>query len=171
MKKLYSQLLGMPILEEAGKQSIASIRDVIIDPENGAVLAFAVGRKKIVASKDISFLHDIAFIADRDDVIAADEILRVEEVLRRKIFLPGSRVVAQREKVELGRLVDFEIDLQHMRLHSIEVARIFLVFQFDRKIIPASEIVRIERGKVIVKSSTSKAKEKALRQEISPSAA
>ena len=45
MQKLYSELIGMSVLTEYSATPVALIKDIIIDPDSGKVLAFRVNDK------------------------------------------------------------------------------------------------------------------------------
>jgi sporulation protein YlmC with PRC-barrel domain len=162
MQKLYSQLIGMPVFDEYAATSIALVRDIILDPENGNVLAFAIKNEHIIVPIDIERLGSNLVIKERSHIVPMDEVLRVAEVARRNVRIIGARVITQHSKTYLGRVVDYEIDTRAMMLTAIHVAKTFLFFHFSEKIIPHRAIVKINRDTIVVKDArtTAAVKEK-----------
>lgn len=153
MQKLYSELIGMSVLTEYSNSLIALVKDIIIDPENGRVLAFCVKNNCIISSLDIEAVNINLVIADRDRIVPINEILRVETVAKMNIPIIGAKVITQRGKKYIGRVVDYSIDTRHMALFSIYCARSFLFFRLDERIIPYKNIVKITKNAVTIKDS------------------
>ncbi|MBI4994401.1 PRC-barrel domain-containing protein [Candidatus Peregrinibacteria bacterium] len=154
MQKLYSELIGMPVLTEYSAAPIALIKDIIIDPENGKILAFCVKNNRIVAPLDIEAINTNLFVADRDRIVPINEILRAETVSKMDICVIGARVLTERGKKCIGRVVDYSIDAKHMILSSIYCAKSFFFFRLDERIISYKNIVKISKNIVIIKDST-----------------
>lgn len=153
MQKLYSQIVGLPVFDEFSRSPIAFVRDVIIDPENGKVVAFLVKQDRIIVPMDIESFTSGLFIANKDRILPVDDVLRVHEVLKRNIHVIGEKVITEREKTPIGRAVDYSIDTNLMMLTGIYVAKIFFFFHFQERIIPFNKIVKINKGSIIVKDS------------------
>lgn len=153
MQALYSELIGIPVFDEYSKAPLALVQDVIIDPETGKVIAFLVKNKHIVVPLDVLRVSRGIFIPDKSHILPMSEVLRVEEVFQRRIPIAGMRVVTQREKTYLGKVVDYAIDTTHMVLTQIHVAKTFFFFHFQEKIISYVSIIRIEKDRIIVKDA------------------
>lgn len=153
MRKLYSQLIGLPVFDESsgGNSPLALIRDIILDPENGKILAFVVRNNRVIVPFDVERLNSGLFIGDRDRIVPMDDVLRVHQVAQWHIDLIRARVVTEREKRFLGRVVDYEIDTSHMSLTHIQVAKLFFFFRFQERLISLKNIIRIEKHTIIVK--------------------
>lgn len=161
MQKLYSEFIGMPVFSEYSSSPLALVRDVIIDPENGKLLALLVKNNYIIVPMDIERTTASAiFIADKDRILPVDDVLRVKAVLTRHIAILNAKVITEKTHEYMGRIVDFEIDTTHMALTNIHVAKQILFLRFNERIIDYKHIVRIEKHSVIVKEQaiTSKAK-------------
>lgn len=154
MQKLYSQLIGLPVFDEHFGSAITLVRDVIIDPENGKVLAFIVKNQHIIVPLDVEKLNNGLFIHDRDRILHINEVLRVQEVYSKR-YAPiiGAKVITQRGKIYLGRVVDYEIDTLHMVLTTIHTAKVFFFFRFRERIISYRHIVKIGKDTITVKDS------------------
>lgn len=144
----------MPILDEYSESPVALVRDVIIDPENGRLIAFLINKKQIIVPMDIVCVAKGIFISDKNHIVPIDDVLRVKNVFGAKIHIIGAEVITKQTKVRLGRCVDYEIDMNHMVLKNIYVAKTFLFFRFREKIISFRQIVRIEKNKIIVNDSS-----------------
>ncbi|MBI5413235.1 PRC-barrel domain-containing protein [Candidatus Peregrinibacteria bacterium] len=153
MQKLYSQIVGLPVFDEFSRSPIAFVRDVIIDTENGKVVAFLVKQDRIIVPMDIESFTSGLFIANKDRILPIDDVLRVHEVVKRDIHVIGEKVITEREKTLLGRAVDYSIDTTHMMLTGLYVAKIFFFFHFQERIIPFNKIVKINKGSIVVKDS------------------
>lgn len=152
MQKLYSELVGLPVFDEAsGRAPIAFIRDIILDPENGKVLAFMVKRDHVIVAADVSRVHSGLHIQDRSDIIPLHDVLRIQEVYRMQIPVIGERVITEQKKVLLGRVIDYAIDTTTMSLLHLFVAKTFLFFYFQEYVIPFRNIVQIKQKDIIVK--------------------
>lgn len=155
MEKLYSEIANMPILVEDAKRPVGRVRDLVIDPENGNLVAFAVNsaRTKIIVPRDVEKLGHYLLIRDRDDICASDEILRVKEVLNSNVRILKSRVFTARGEY-LGRVYDYAVDITFGKLKKIFAAKsLFGVLRFFERIISAKYILEIKPGKIIVKDS------------------
>jgi uncharacterized protein YrrD len=151
MQKLYSDLIGSPVFDESAAAPVVTVRDVIIDPETGKILAFLVKKNRVIVPLDITWFNSNLYISSVDAIIPIDDVLRVKQVFDSKISILGSRVISSRNKKYLGRAVDFAIDTSHMILAQIIVAKIFLFVQFQERTFPQKNIIKIELGKIIVK--------------------
>ncbi len=151
MQKNYSELIGMPVATEYSPSPVALIRDIIIDPENGKVLAFMVRNQRIIVPLDIVAVNRALIIADKDHILHLNDVLRVQTVYERKIGLIGARIITEKEKAFLGRVVDYEIDTKHMILTQIHAAKTIFFFRFQERFIPRKRIVRIDKHTIVVK--------------------
>lgn len=153
MQKLYSEIIGVPVFDEYSSSPLALVQDIIIDPENGKVLAFLVSKKRIVVPLDIQRFNSNLLVADKDVLLPVNDVLRVAEVVKRSTRIIGARVLTERSKTFLGRVVDYEIDTTHMVLTKIHTARVFFFFRFQERIISYRNIVKIGEHAIIVQES------------------
>lgn len=170
MHKLYSETIGQPVFTEYSKSPVALIQDLVIDPENGKILAFVVKKKYIIVPMDVEKFSNGLYISDSDKIIPVDDVLRVQEVLKRGIKIIGNKVVTEKTKVHIGQVADYEIDTTHMVLSSIHAARMFLFFRLEERIIPFHSIVKINKESIIVKNASVVAKAESKEETVSSSA-
>ena len=161
MQKLYSNILGTPVFDQDGGRPITTVRDLVVDPESGKLIAFVVNQSKnlIITPVDILFWKEILKVRDRDAIISASEVLRVESVQKNGIHFFHNKVETKSGKF-LGKVVDFEIDTNLYVLARIHVAKGFLgLIKYDSRIIPADHIVEVLEDKIVVKDDFQEVKQ------------
>ncbi|MBI2634426.1 PRC-barrel domain-containing protein [Candidatus Peregrinibacteria bacterium] len=161
MEKLFTRIIGTPIFED-GPRPLTTVKDMVIDPENGKVLALVVSltRKLIIVPIDIESWHDAVKVHSGDAITEARDVMRVDVVMKSGIHVFRSRVVTKGGKF-LGKVYDFSIDSNLMVLHKLYVARGFLgLVKFESRIIPYDNILEILPGKIIVKDDLTEVKAK-----------
>jgi sporulation protein YlmC with PRC-barrel domain len=153
MEIFYSKLVGMPVYETDGLRPILLVQDVIIDPENGKLLAFVVDERRgiIICPTDIVTVRNGIVIRSEEDLGRYDDVLRVKTVVENVGSLFKKPVVTENGKV-LGKVVDFALDDKFLVLKSLHTAKVFFgIVQYDTRIIPAGNIVEVTAAKVVVK--------------------
>jgi len=151
MRRLFSELIGIQVVDSHTTHQCGVVRDLIIDPEKGTVLAFIVGKNKIVAPMDVERIGNALFINSSDHITSIEDILRVDEVHKRNIQILGAQVRGIETGMYLGRVFNYSIDTTHMRLTAIYVAKLFLFFKYEEKNIAAKNIVEIKANEIRVK--------------------
>lgn len=162
MERFYSKIVGSPVRDD-GVRPITTVKDLVVDPETGKVIAFVVDlrRNLIITPIDVAEWHDALKIHHDDAIIDGNEVLRVEEVQRSGIHIIDSRVET-RSGVFVGKVHDFSVDGKMMTLHKLYVSKGFLgLVRYDNRIITADQIVEIVPGKVIVKDEMIAVREEA----------
>ena len=151
MQKTFSQIIGLSVVDEMTQRKVALINDIIVDPETGKVLAFAVDKNHIIVSMDVERLNSSLYISDKEHIIPIDDVLRVKNVREMRIGIIGEDVITRRGKILLGTVTDYEIDTTQMAIKNIYVAKTFLFFHFAERIISIKDVVKIEKNSIIVK--------------------
>ena len=157
MERLYSKIVGSHIYEDSFERPISTVKDIIIDPESGKVLALVVNlsRNLVLSPIDILSWNDAVHIHSRDDFVPGDEILRVDSVqkMRTRIF---HNKVYTKEGEFLGKVADFSIDSSDLALNKLYVSKVFWgVLRYQSRIIPAKNIEEILPDKIVVKADAS----------------
>jgi len=153
MERLYSKIVGMPVYVPENVRPVTQVQDVLVDPENGKVLAlFVSGRGgKIITPRDIVAVKHGVFLRDADDILDIDEVLRVESVVSKFQPLGAMKVLTEGGK-SLGKVCDFVIDDKAFVLKKIYSGKSVLgMVQYDSRIISYKDIVEIQADRVIVK--------------------
>jgi uncharacterized protein YrrD len=153
MLKLYSQLVGLPVMSLREGHRVAYISDLIIDPLNGRLLAYAtrgswLHPSQIIAAADIREVgSDLAIVDSGEVLTGAEEIVRVGQVLNSKIHLVHSKVQTE-GGTKLGRVTDYAANVLSHMLERLNVSSSPLGREL---LIPHEDIVEIKKGLIIVK--------------------
>lgn len=158
MEKLFSRILGTPVLQD-GLRPITTVKDVVVDPENGKVIAFVVNvnENRIISPIDVTeWKGDFLKVHPGEVMIEGDEVLRVDKVQREGIRIERNKVVSK-DGMFLGRVYDFSVDTNAMAIKNLYVAKDILgLLRYEKKIIDWKEILEITAKKIIVKSGMQK---------------
>lgn len=158
------ELLGGEVISLETGNSVALIRQPIIDPKNGKVLAFDVRvgfitHRKIISQVDIVEWQRMALIIHHeDDLTDPEKVVRVNNLLKKK-----SRVLGKKAKTvssqRLGRVVDLYVDTTSGMIVKYVIGHsIFFNFLEHGRILPASSVKKIDKKAVIFKDSVAKGK-------------
>ena len=161
MERLFTHIIGTPVVDDDLKRPIALIRDVVIDPERGVIVALIVNGNKnlVIAPVDILSWGDTIRIHSRDAIVEGNEILRVAEVQKKGIKIFHNRVETGKKEY-IGEVIDFSIDSHSLTLKKIYTSKSFLgLIRYDSRIIPAKNIEEILIDKIIVKGNFQKVRE------------
>jgi len=154
MEKLYSNIVGAHVAEHDSRRVITTVKDVVIDPETGKLLALIVDLRKnlIIVPVDIIFWTDRILIHGHESIIEAHEVMKVVSVLEKKIKISKARVETDNGKY-LGQVIDFSIGNKDFLLKKLFVAKGFLgLFRYENRIIPWKHIIEILPEKIVVKN-------------------
>ncbi|MBL4694004.1 PRC-barrel domain-containing protein [Candidatus Gracilibacteria bacterium] len=151
MEKFYSKIIGTPILAEEGFRPIASVKDVVMDPERGKVIAFVVDKGKVIVPFDVLSWGDAIRVHDHDAIVESEDVLRVKEVQDSGVKISGNKVETEEGKV-LGKVLDFSVNSKTMEIKKLYVGRTILgLIKFETRLIPAKNIIEVLEDKIIVK--------------------
>jgi sporulation protein YlmC with PRC-barrel domain len=157
MEKVYSEIIGLPVTVE-GVGKIARITDILVDTNDGRVVAFFVnaGKTKIVAPIDIIFFGRGLVIHSAEDIIDTQDLIKATKVIESDIKLLKNRVETKKGEY-LGNVYDFYIDTGAFGLTKIVVHHKSFMgfFKTPDRLIPARDIIEIKKGLVIVKNKYS----------------
>jgi len=161
MEKFYSNIVGTPVMEDDVFRAITTIKDVILDPESGKVVAFSVdlSRNLVVAPVDILSFDEFLKIHNHESIAEGNDILRVAAVQKKGIRIIHNRVESKNGEY-IGIVVDFSIDPKTFTLKRILTAKSILgLIRYDQRIILAKNIIEILPNKIIVKENLKTSKE------------
>lgn len=161
MDRFYTKIVGLPVVEDDSLRALTTVKDLIVDPERGKVLAFVVdaNRNLIIMPMDVISWHDVLHVHSRDVIIPGDDVLRVQTVQKNGGRVFGNRVETKDGKY-LGKVVDYAIDSQLMILKKIFVAKGFMgLVKYDTRVIASKNILEILPEKIIVKDDMGTVKE------------
>jgi len=158
MQKLASEFKNTSVVSKKEKAILGVLEDIILNPETGAAsgISFKVpGKKDLLLVANASEITgagtNFIMIETAEKVGAPDEIIRIKEVLDKDISLIESKVIDEDERY-MGKIRDYSINLKTMRLERLYVATSgFLKIIPGDLMIPESDIVKIEKNRVIVR--------------------
>lgn len=150
------KIIGLPVLEGISGTKIDVVKNIIVDPESGKILAFLVSKSfpwqknRIVHYKDVTEIFtDGVLVKSRDSVIGANEVFKIDDILNKKIFLIGSAVLTQNGQ-KIGALEDFLFDTLFQNILTLTVKK---RFSAEKRIIGAERILSILRKKIIIRDT------------------
>jgi len=154
MEVLFSDIVGMRVVADE-VQPLSTVKNLVIDPENGKILAYVVDafRNKIICPIDVvEWKSAVLRVHDADAIIDGNEVMRVEKVQNDGIQILGSKVETE-EGMLLGRVYDYSVDNASESLKNLYVAKgLLILFRCEKKIISWQNILEILPGRIVVKS-------------------
>lgn len=153
MERYFSKIIGTPVYEDSVRP-ITSIKDLVIDPENGKIIALVVdlSRNLVITPMDIISWYEGVKIHSSNDIVDAGDILRVQNVQQEGIRIHRNKVETKDGKY-LGKVFDFAIEPKSLILNKLFVAKDFLgIVRYDSRIISYSSILEILPDKIVVKN-------------------
>lgn len=170
MEKYYLQTVALPVIDDSGRQ-IARVGDIILNTETGKVVGFLVGpsQKKAIATIDIKDWNTSLRVHDNLDIIDPDEVLQIAQTLEKEIPIYKNRVVTKNGEY-IGKVINFGMDNKFFSLTCLIIAKSFLGLIFwDKRIIAAQDIIKMEKKQIIVKNLVKPVKMKKLRVKMATS--
>ena len=162
MERLFTNILGTPVVDDDFGRPITFVRDVLIDPERGTLIALVVDIREnlVIAPIDILAWGDNIRIPAHDAIVEGNDILRVAEVQKKKTGIIHSKVLTK-GKEYIGNVINFSIDSQDLKLKKLHTAKSVLgLIRYDSRIISAKNIEEILPNKIIVKGNAQPVYEK-----------
>lgn len=170
MKPRYlSQTFGMPIISSHGNYRVGRIRDILVDHETGNIAAFMLAHHGVVLPQDVLVWKDYLLIHDETHISPLEDIVRVKAVFDRHIPIFGKRVVTE-GGLYVGHVYDLEFNPELFCLKNLHTAKIFFIFKFQERIIPAKQIIQVKKKAIIIKDPLQKkrVKESVIEKSLSP---
>jgi uncharacterized protein YrrD len=169
MQRLYSEIVGSPVVSEFSESRIAKVADVILDPDRGKIIALEVTNGMVIAAIDIVKLNSMVVVHDPDHITHPSEILRVQEVIEGGRSFMKKKVVTEDGEL-VGYVQDYAIDTKTFMLKKINTYKQFFVFRHDPRIIGWKSIIEVKKDEIVVKGSVKrvKVKEEAVVVELMP---
>lgn len=149
-------------MEDDSLRPITTVKDVVIDPDSGKLLALIVdvGKNLIISPVDIFSWQDAIFVHHGDIFVEGGEVLRVKKAQETGIKIFNNKVETQDGKY-LGKVVDFSLDSMSFGIKKLYVAKGFLgLVRYDSRLITAKNIIEILPNKIVVKNDQAHVKEK-----------
>ena len=125
--KSSSGIKGLKIISIAEGREVSTIKDIILDAENGCLAFFVIDQPsdylgaRLIAYSDILGLGDYALIIPNTDIIQdVAHCLSAIELLKRDIKVIGAQVLSEKGSL-IGQVTEIVIDEGTGRLASCEI--------------------------------------------------
>ena len=163
MQKLFSEFNKILVVSKQEKAAIGFLRDVILNPDDGKAVgisfATAGGDNKIMVARASAIVGaglNFIMLRDTEAVGLPDEIIRVKEVMDKGIEIVGSKVVDEDGR-NMGKANNYSVNLKTLKLERLYVLCSNIVKLIAKEIIiPEEDIIKIEKGKITVRSGVIK---------------
>lgn len=164
-----SRLINCPILSLHIGGRVATVTEVIIDPDNLKIIACRVdgpliGKEvgDILPMTSVREFSRLGMIVDStDEFVESDEIVRIRDVLALNFNLDGLKVETKKG-VKLGKVTDSTVSPESWQIQQLIVQRPLIKSFIDPELtISRNQIAEVDDYKVVVKDSEAKIKEKA----------
>jgi len=149
---LLSKISNAPIIDLENQKKVASLSDVVIDPNSGKILGLIVKvgqllpKDQLVSTDDIvQMLPTSILINDYDAITNISEVIRVQELYKKRFALIKKPV-----RTKGGQYIGRVNDLLFTD-NTFSLAKIYVRHLLSDRIIPYSAIIKIEDKAIIVK--------------------
>ena len=170
-----SKLVGTSILSVQAGRPIATVSELIIDPNSLKTIAFKVSGAIVNRNEnilDVSSVREYSnygiVIDDIDEWMAPGDIIKISKVLELNFNLVGLKVETKKGS-NLGKVVDYTLTPEDFMVQQIIVKRPMIKRFVDPELtIPRKEIVEIDDYKIIVKDEEKVIKARAEKEDFIP---
>lgn len=174
-----SRLIGCPVLSLHVGGQIASITELIVDPDDLKIIACRVvgpliGKEvgEILPMESVREFSRLGMIVDSaDEFVEPDEIIRIKKVLDLNFHLVGLKVESK-QGAKLGKVSDFTLEPSTWQVQQLIVQRPLIKAFIDPELtISRNRIDEVNDYKVIIKEEkeTPKSKAKVAKNDFVPS--
>lgn len=156
VERFYSKIVGTPVYEDGGQRPITTVKDVVVDPEVGKLLAFVVNLNKslVITPVDVLSWTEVIKVHNNDAIASSDEVLRVAQVMAKHVNIFHNKVYTKSGEY-LGKVNDFSIDSNVMMLQKLYLSKGFLgLIRYQSRIISAKNILEILPDRIVIKDET-----------------
>ena len=160
MKRLYSQLIGIPLIVRDTPVKIGRVFNLLIDPDRGTLMAIQTTHAQMIAPVDLGeFKEDHWEIKHADAPIDENELVRVQLISKARRKLIHKKVITESGE-ELGMVADFMMEMTTLSLVQLYVVKrqwFFLIK--ENHLIDWKNILEITEEAIIVKDRHIKGRE------------
>lgn len=150
MKKLWSQVSGIPVQVGETERNLGSLNGIFIDPETGQIIAFLVGFSKVLVPVDIEkWTRDSVLVPDADVLISPFDITRIDKFGVQRSYFLGKKVLSGSGK-KFGKVRDFLFESTTNSILQFTVSKGFFGIKWDERIFSRKDISEITADAVIL---------------------
>jgi len=150
------QVVGSKVFDSEG-QPVGRLARVIIDPDNGRILAFELFRKgeKYLSPRDvISWKKNYLILGQQYEIHHAADLIRLDKLLHSRYVDLLGRQVRTASGTALGQVTDYSLHCEHFMLASITAQKSYFGLWFsDARLIHQSSIIEIKPRQIIVRDA------------------
>lgn len=164
MVKFVSQLIGADIILFQERAIVGRVTRALIDPDDGSLVGFVArpvhqNKDSYIPTSEVKGLgKKLIIVEGLSSLSEADDVIKIDKVLKNEPMIIGSQVYSESGQ-HLGRVEDATLDMTLAVLKKLYVKPLFLVgILKEQQLIDASQIVKIEEKKIIVRDSKIKEK-------------
>lgn len=171
-----SRLIGTAILSVQAGGRIATVSEIIVDPDNLKIIAFKLAGPLLAKTNanilDVKSIREYSnygiVIDDIDELIEQDDVIRIRDVLKLNFALNGLKVETKKGS-KLGKIEDYTLTSEDFIVQQLIVKRPLIKSFLDPELtIPRKEIIEITDYKIIVKDEEKIIKTKIEKEEFVP---
>lgn len=162
MKIFASDIIGYKIITFHNSFEAGVVQSLIIDSENGQFLGIEfIYEKKIKViplSEILTFGNSFLIIKDASSISEIEDVVKIEKALSINAPIFNERVETESGQ-KIGKVSNYTIDLSKMYLDKLYVAPNVSINLFASElIIPLTNIIEIQKKKIIVSDKYIKVK-------------
>ncbi len=171
------KLIGSPVLSLHLGGPIGNIVNEIVDPEEMKIIAYRVNGPQtgdgehgdILDVRSVREFSNIGMIIDSiDDLVSEGDVVKFDKIINLNFF-PIGLTVKTKDGTKLGKVIDYTVDVDSMRLMQFTVKRPALKSLLDPElIINRSQIKEVNDYELIVEGNEAKIKEEAAKTDFVP---
>ena len=161
-----SKLIGFRILSLRSGGVISTIESIIVDPNDLKILGFFLNKNTvsfdsgaILDVRSVREFSHLGMIIDSDEeLLNVGDVVKIDEMVKLN-FQPINFKVKTQNKVSIGTVIDYTVDVNDFYIQQLTVKRPILKSFIDPElIINRSEILEINDEAIIVKDELAKQK-------------
>lgn len=169
-----SRFIGTTVLSVQAGGPIASVSDIIVDPDNLKIIGLKLSGPLVRGANilDINSVREYSeygmVIDGIDELVAPGDVIKIEKVLSLNFNLIGLKVETKKH-TKLGHIIDYTLDPNAFIVRQIIVKRPLIKSFVDPELtISRNEIIEVNDYKIIVKDEEKTLKSRAEHEDFIP---
>ncbi len=153
MRVRFTTVRGMFVVDDRTSDAVAIISDVLINPDDGAILGFFVislglipGDNLFLCTQDITSWGTKVHVREMGVIGPFTELVRFTHFLEEKRTILGQRIETLEQRTYLGRCMDIGFETKDFHLTMLYPKKFFRL----QAPIPASKIQEVTEEAIIV---------------------
>jgi Uncharacterized protein conserved in bacteria len=158
MLKMYSHVLGLPVISASNGLKIGNLKDVLFSRENKGVIAFVMEKGGGHGKGDVVLLHDVlslgndALIINNLDCLLNYRKFKKSFEMREKIDLRGLKIYTRKGE-DIGIVQDILFDYKTGKVEGVQVSDgLIQDILRGRNILPFIGKIEISNSNILIES-------------------